>query len=236
VTVGQLGLFDGEPTIVGVQRSAVFSPCGNYRYSLTRAWDDTKPRVCFLMQNPSVADDREDDPTVKKCIGFARRWGFGSIVVVNIRAFVATDPTDVGCAAARGMDTVGPDNARYVRDAISQCMSLVVACGGDESMLDAARETLAGCDVAAEISCIGYTKDDVPKHPSRLGYSTPREPFRVWPEEITGPGAWAMAANGGWQRLGEAMVVPIRVAADEWHAGAHVRKPSDAWFAVGRRR
>ncbi len=236
MTVGQLGLFDGEPTIVGVQRSAVFSPCGNYRYSLTRVWDDTKPRVCFLMQNPSVADDREDDPTVKKCIGFARRWGFGSIVVVNIRAFVATDPTDVGCAAARGMDTVGPDNARYVRDAISQCMSLVVACGGDESMLDAARETLAGCDVAAEISCIGYTKDDVPKHPSRLGYSTPREPFRVWPEEITGPGAWAMAANGGWQRLGEAMVVPIRVAADEWHAGAHVRKPSDAWFAVGRRR
>lgn len=232
----QLGLFGGEPTIVGVHRSAVFSPCGNYRYSLTRAWDDSKPRVCFLMQNPSVANDCEDDPTVKKCIGFARRWGFGSIVVVNIRSFVATDPTDVGCAAAKGMDTVGADNGRYVREALSQCKSLVVACGGDESMLDAARETLADCCDGMEISCIGYTQNDVPRHPSRLGYATPREPFRVWPHEITGPGAWAMAAGGPWSRLGDALKVEIRLAADGWHGGAHVQKPSDAWHAVGRRR
>lgn len=75
---------DGPPsTPQPMHRSAVISPCKMYRYLLRRAWDESLPTALFVMLNPSTADAEVDDPTIRRCMGFARSWGMGSIEVVN---------------------------------------------------------------------------------------------------------------------------------------------------------
>jgi hypothetical protein len=64
-----------------VKASATISRCGAYRYRLERQWDSEKAKVAFLMLNPSIADACQDDPTIRRCIGFARAWGHGGLIV-----------------------------------------------------------------------------------------------------------------------------------------------------------
>ena len=92
-------------------RDADFSDCGLYRYQLMRVWDLGKPLLLWVMLNPSTADGKLDDATIRRCMGFARRWGFGGIVVVNLFAFRATDPA----AMKRAADPCGPANLLTVR-------------------------------------------------------------------------------------------------------------------------
>src|SRR5437868_14686902 len=84
---------------------AIFDPTGMYRYSLLREWCADSPRVAFIMLNPSTADDRKDDPTIRRCIGFAHSWGFGVLEVVNLFAYRATDSSKL----PGGDDPVGPE-------------------------------------------------------------------------------------------------------------------------------
>src|SRR5262245_19133112 len=91
-------------------KEALISPCGLYRYWLTRTWDNSLRRVCWVMLNPSTADAEQDDPTIRRCVGFARSWGAGGIIVVNLFAFRASDPK----ALLRAADPVGPDNDGHI--------------------------------------------------------------------------------------------------------------------------
>lgn len=77
------------------QRSAYISSCGKYRYSLSRVWDRELPRMYWVMLNPSTADEKNDDPTIRKTIGFARRHNYGSIEVLNVSPYCATDPREL---------------------------------------------------------------------------------------------------------------------------------------------
>lgn len=74
------------------ETGATFSECRRYRYRLWRYWDRSKPPLCFLMLNPSTADDLSNDPTVERCQRRALAMGFGGLEVVNIFAFRSTDP------------------------------------------------------------------------------------------------------------------------------------------------
>lgn len=78
-----------------VESDARLSPCGLYRYTLTRTWDATKPRACWIGLNPSTADASEDDPTIRRMCGFADAWKCGGIIVVNLFALRATDPKEL---------------------------------------------------------------------------------------------------------------------------------------------
>lgn len=74
---------------------AVISPCGKFRYRLWRRWDNSLPRVLWIMLNPSTADARLDDPTIAKCIAFAKLWGYGGIEVVNLYAYRTSSPKEL---------------------------------------------------------------------------------------------------------------------------------------------
>lgn len=111
---------------------ATLSPCGKYRYDLWRVWDDAQKYALFVMLNPSTADAFADDPTIRRCVGFARAWGYGGIVVTNLFAFRATDPRKLRVAG----DPIGPDNdktlSRWAAD--PRCGVAVCAWGAEASV------------------------------------------------------------------------------------------------------
>jgi hypothetical protein len=74
---------------------ALFSECGKYRYRLWRIWDDDRPIMCWVAQNPSVANDVDNDPTVRKMMGFAKRDGCGGIMLANVMAAIATQEREL---------------------------------------------------------------------------------------------------------------------------------------------
>lgn len=159
--------------------SAVISPCGLYRYHLSRSIGMGDRRVTFIGVNPSTADAHVDDATVRKWVGFARRWGFDRIDVVNLFAFRATDVRQLPKVA----DPVGPANDHHITVALERA-DLVVPCWGSITKLPwqlcsriaAVREMLYNAD--RPLQCLGKTKHGDPRHPLMLGYDTPLE---AWP-------------------------------------------------------
>lgn len=71
-------------------KDAILSEDRKYRYILSRTWDETKPTVLFIGLNPSTADEKTDDPTIRKCINYAKCWGYGKILMANLFAFRST--------------------------------------------------------------------------------------------------------------------------------------------------
>jgi hypothetical protein len=143
-----------------MQRAARLSCCGRYRYALWRRWADG-PQVLFVMLNPSTADARRDDPTIRRCIDFARRWGFGSLAVGNLFAYRTPFPH----ALRRAEAPVGPRNDRWLRRLAAQSARVVAAWGDDGAWLDrdrAVRRLLPG------LHALGFTKAGRPRHPLYL--------------------------------------------------------------------
>lgn len=162
---------------------AKLSSNGVYRYALWRKWSHWEPLATFVMLNPSTADASIDDPTIRKCMGFARRWGAGGIWVVNLFAYRATDPRGLLSAG----DPIGPHNDGWVKTAFQDidCTPLVVAawgaCGGAANQrLLAPRvswfRSLAR-DLGVPLQCLGTTRTGAPRHPLMLAYDTPLRPW-----------------------------------------------------------
>jgi hypothetical protein len=101
--------------------SAEISRCRVYRYRLVREWDRSRDTIVFCMLNPSTADGTKDDQTIRKCVGFAKSWGYGRLTVVNLFAFRATKPSDM--RAAR--DPIGPANDEWI---IREATDRIVVC------------------------------------------------------------------------------------------------------------
>src|SRR5262245_25448198 len=108
---------------------ARFGAGGRYRYLLWRAWDDRGPRMLFVMLNPSSADDGRDDPTIRRCVRFARRHGCGSLAVANLFALRATDPRTLLARWRQGGDVVGPRNDQAIVRAAEVADVIVLAWG-----------------------------------------------------------------------------------------------------------
>lgn len=137
-------------------RTAEIDPTGKYRYRLTREWDDSKPSVLWIMLNPSTADALVDDPTIRRCIGFARSWGYGGIVACNLFALRATDPRELKTHP----DPVGPDNDRFLDIEYAITARAIAAWGihGGERAKDVLKRL-------HHLQCLGITKHGHPKHP-----------------------------------------------------------------------
>lgn len=72
--------------------NAILSEDRKYRYVLSRIWDESKPMVMIIGLNPSTADETKNDPTIIRCIDFAKSWGYGGVYMLNLFAFRATLP------------------------------------------------------------------------------------------------------------------------------------------------
>lgn len=158
--------------------TALFSPCERYRYILTRKWGGMFNRegsCVFIMLNPSTADDQNDDPTIRRCIDFAKRWGHDGLTILNLFALRSTNPA----ALLGDADPVGPDNDRYIAEVCRTAGRLVVAWGAHE--MAQARGLAVLTNLGHRASCLGLTQSGAPRHPLYVKADTPLVPFAGWP-------------------------------------------------------
>jgi len=143
-----------------MNKGAVIDRTGKYRYALWRVWDANLPVVLFIMLNPSTADANVDDPTIRRCIGFAKDWGFGAIEVRNLFSFRATNPDEL----KRCDEPIGPENDRHIIEAAEVAAKIVLAWGTKGTFMNRNQ------DVFKMIAhhcpeCLGLSAAGHPKHP-----------------------------------------------------------------------
>lgn len=154
------------------EMSAEFSDGGLYRYRLDRAWQIDNPRrLVVIGLNPSTADESADDPTIRRCVGFAKREGCGGLIMVNLYAYRATRPADL----FRAKDPLGDGNDSTLRHVCVGGGRIVVAAWGVRGA-----PQNRGSDVlrmlrrnGVEVHHLGLTKDGHPKHPLYLPATAP---------------------------------------------------------------
>lgn len=141
-----------------------------YRYSLTRTWSQVevnKPPVhaaaLFVLLNPSTATAEKDDPTIRRCVGYAKRWGFGGVWIGNIFAFRATDPADM----KRAEDPIGPRNDEYLWH-LAASADLIVCGWGQHAGYQQRGRAVQRLLRTFELKCLKLTKYGEPCHPLYL--------------------------------------------------------------------
>lgn len=161
------------------EKGAIISECGLYRYELTRDWErePSTPRLPIIGLNPSVASATLDDPTIRRCVSFAKRDSFSGITMLNLYAFRATDPEEM----FKADDPVGPDNMKYLElhaaISISQGAPILCAWGAGGSGGLARYVTKLLVDKGASLVCLGLTKQGHPRHPLYVKGDTPFSPY-----------------------------------------------------------
>lgn len=149
-----------------VDKSAELSECGRYRWWLRRSWEegsDSNRVVCFVMLNPSTADANVDDPTIRRCIGFAKAWGYNTLVVRNLFPWRATDPKELKLAK-------NPTGGhRGNNELIAACTADMVVCAwGAGVPFDRDVEAMnlfSPWASGVQLWCLGLTKHGHPRHP-----------------------------------------------------------------------
>ena len=161
---------------IGPDKDAVISDCGGYRYELWRRWDRSKPHAVFIELNPSTADAQEDDPTIRRCVGFAEREGMGALHMFNLFPYQATDPKDlVEWLFCAHTETKIPfdRNLKSLKAGIAAA-EIVVACWGAFRVTSLMRidHRQAIWGAGDKLLCLGRTKSGRTETPalSQEGY------------------------------------------------------------------
>lgn len=170
---------------------ARFSDDRKYRYHLWRLWGDPARRLVLVGINPSTADETENDQTITKGIGFATRWGFGALDMVNPFAFVSTDQKGL----LHAKDPIGPETDRVLGEVFAKASRIVWAWGRGKTaaVQHLLRSRLASDawralnrSIRCEVGTLGVTADGFPRHPLMLAYATAFEVEREAKEEAHG--------------------------------------------------
>jgi hypothetical protein len=152
--------------------AAVISPCGKYRYALTRYWGLGK-RVLYVMLNPSTADGTIDDPTIRRCRNLAKQFKngpYGSLEVVNLFAYRTAYPKELRDFADKGGDPVGPENDLHIQVAAKRADLIILAYGAKPYAKERADEVCPFLDskwprLGNRIHALALTKHGYPWHP-----------------------------------------------------------------------
>ena len=163
------------PSTETIERDAVISDCGKYRYLLRRAWDRDKPRALFVMLNPSTADATVDDATIRSCKRLSIDLGYGSFEVINLFGWRATNPGELETVP----DPTGPDNERIGDTAIERCDVVICAWGAFPLARHNAVSMCARIRaMRPAVYCLGTTKSGAPRHPLYVKTGTPLQVYQ----------------------------------------------------------
>lgn len=155
---------------------AIFSPCRTYRYRLERPAPEGRegPKLAFIMANPSTADEKNDDQTIRMVRLFGRRHGYGEILIGNIFAYRSRNITALGTAS----DPVGPDNDTHLKRIMQEADRCYAAWGAESKFpIELRGRWRQVADMAEALSCKLFCLDhlvgDHPRHPQILKYTDP---------------------------------------------------------------
>ena len=141
--------------------SAIISDCGKYRYELCREWHHRKPKVMFMMLNPSTADEVKDDPTIRRCIRYALDWGYGGYIMGNIFAYRSTDPKQLKIID----NPIGIDNNYWLKKLHAEASLTIGAWGNHGKYLNRGQDII---NLINNLFCLRITKEGHPSHPLYL--------------------------------------------------------------------
>jgi hypothetical protein len=155
---------------------ALFDASGRYRYRLRRQWRQPPGRpVLFVLLNPSTADAVRDDATIRRCLGFARAWGYGALEAVNLFALRTTDPA----LLRRAGDPVGPENDAHIAAAVAAADLVVAGWGAHGAYRARDQEVIALILRQQALWHLGLTRDGRPRHPLYLPRDMRPQPWRI---------------------------------------------------------
>lgn len=152
----------------------------NHRYVLRRNWLGEGGTVNFIMLNPSTADDMFDDATIRRCVGFAKRWGFSGLVVTNLYAYRATQPKDLEALIALdgGYEiAIGEENMTHIDHEAKNAQAIVCAWGDNCEIVPSHAIWTIGRLHEYDLFCIRRTAKGNPAHPVREKYTNAPELF-----------------------------------------------------------
>lgn len=153
-----------------MKKGAYISSCKKYRYQLYRSWDPKKKLCSFIMLNPSTADDKIDDPTIRRCIGYAKKFGFGSMYVINLFAYRTPNKNIL----KEINDPIGPENDKIVEEIANKSDIIILAQGNDGKYKNRSKEILNKLSKNRyKIYCLKLSKLNEPCHPLYLRYDIP---------------------------------------------------------------
>jgi hypothetical protein len=104
---------------------AIFSECRRWRYVLGREWDPRGTSLVVIGHNPSTADETQDDPTIRRCINYAKRWGHGRYIMLNLCGWRDTDPNGLNALD----DPTGPENDFHILEQVRRPGMVLAAWG-----------------------------------------------------------------------------------------------------------
>lgn len=155
-----------------MEKGATLSPCRRYRYALWRIWDESKPLVMFIGLNPSTADETNDDPTLIRCMNFAKSWGYGGVYTANLFAYRATQPKDL----LKRKRVVGKDN-NYWLQTLSKKVHLIIAAWGNDGSYQNRSEQVK--QLISPLHYLKMNKSGEPAHPLYLKADLTPIPFEA---------------------------------------------------------
>ena len=144
-----------------IYKNATFSSCRTYRYSLSRIWDKKKKYVLFIGLNPSTANEESDDPTIRRCVNYAKNWGYGGFMMVNLFAYRTALPSKL----KKVKYPVGQNNDKYIVTLSKKADITVAAWGNNGNLYSRDKQIL---NLVPNLKCLKVNKSGQPAHPLYL--------------------------------------------------------------------
>ena len=144
-----------------INKNATFSSCRTYRYSLSRIWDKKKKFVLFIGLNPSTADEKVDDPTIRRCVNYAKNWGYGGFLMVNLFAYRTTLPSK----RKKVKYPIGKNNDKYIVKLSKKADITIAAWGNNGKLYSRDKQVLS---LVPNLMCLKINKSGQPAHPLYL--------------------------------------------------------------------
>lgn len=144
-----------------IHSDAIISQDKLYRYQLTRIWDESKPTINFIGLNPSTADEIDNDPTMRRCISFAKSWGYGGLYMTNLFAYRTSKPEEL----IKAKDPIGKENDVYLLATQKKVEVVVFAWGVGGKFSGRDKHVL---NFITKGHYIALTKGNHPRHPLYL--------------------------------------------------------------------